>query len=331
MIRLLKLASEIRNSYNISNEYKINFVLKKLESLEDYVDILEAKKSTIRFQDYIDFNKGYIDNLNYFEEYHTNDDDLLCFNIYYLKKELCDLFELIKCGDFQIEDINYLYDSNFFDDINIIIEFINQDFCKDNNKNSLAVDNNLIRNLIIFSNNLDDIIQLSLDSKSGLGELSIKKSMNSLTTLKYTRYNEPQFSKYLHKIKVNSSKDFRLTNYNILGERYSSGRTTKIAFFKLPIIASNLEMLKNKLGIPNLEYIYYVPGFGNFKDIGMDEHTLYDHFIRLASQSEQYFQELVNLVSMPFNEERLDDIVNIINESNRIYQENFNLSNVRKK
>ncbi len=319
MEKLIRLASTIRNNYDVSSVPEFDNILKQLQTIEDSVEMLESMKTLIRFQDYISFDKSYEENYDYFKEFHDDDIELLCFNTYYLKNQLTDIFELITNDDFEISDIKDLYDESFFKDITTIITHMNQTLEIEKSKNGI-IDYTNIKNFIIFANNLDEIVNMSESSKSGLGDNSIKKSMISIGTLMGTSYNNPQFSRFIHKIKVGDSEDFRLTNYKILGERYTTGTPTKVAFFKIPISNENLDKLKEKTGAKNLEYIYYIAGFGNFSDIGVSEPVLYKKLISFAYDSEDYFQKIVNLTTKDFKEETVDKFANIIKDSIMKYQ-----------
>ena len=317
MENLINIANKIKNRFNLSQAGELNEIIQNLLELETYSNELKTKTTTIRFQDYISFEKKYEENYYFFKNYHNDESDLLCFNMYYLKKELSDLLELIANEDLGISDIKDLYDKQFFVQINKIIGKIKTTIEKE--KQNDTVNYNQIRNGIIFPNNLDDVLFLSEGSKSGSGENSIKKSMVSIGTLMNTSYSSPQFSRFIHKIKNGGGQDFRLTDLNILGERYTTGAPVKVAFFKLPILPENLEMVKERLNAPYLEYIYYISGFGSFADIGMSEVSLYKNLIALATASEEYLQELVRLVSVKFDESSLNRFIALLEESNKQY------------
>ena len=253
MEMLLRLAGEIRNKYGVEklSKHKIGLVLEKLVALEDKMDLLKSKTSNIRFRDYINCNDSYAVNYEFFISYYSDEDSLLCFNMYYLNKELLDVLEALNEDVFKIEEIDYLFSEFYFDSVITIIDNISQSFSKDDISFEIK-GNKQLRNLVIFADNLVDVKNMSLDSKSGMGDSSLKRSMSSILTLLYTRYNDPQFSRLVHKIKTGKSNDLRLTSNNILGERYTSAKTTKVAFFKLPIIPDNLEMIKKEFDIPNL-------------------------------------------------------------------------------
>ena len=326
MEKLLKLAKEIREGKNYSSDSKLGIVLEKLEELESIKNLLETRSTTIRFQDYIDFNKNYQENIEYFNEYNKDESNILLFNMYYLKKSLKDSLELIQTGEFKVEDIDDIYGNTYFQDIVIIIDSIKETLEKKQPINQIS--NDIVKNMIILPNNLDEVRALSEESKSGAGINSIKKSVSAIEKLICVSYNDTDFSSSVHKIKETTGhgadSDLRLTTFNILGERYSTGRTTKVGFFKLPITPSNMEKLKSKLNYPNAEYIYFVVGFGNFKDIGMSETDLYAHFIEFSKQQESYLQELVNIVSVPFTPQSLEKMVGTIKKSQSDYYEMCN-------
>lgn len=332
MEALLKLTGEIKNKFGTEelSKYKIGIILEKLVGLEDKLELLKSKKSNIRFKDYINFNEEYEVNFEYFSSYYSDDDSLLCFSMYYLSKELLDVLEALNDEIFKIEEIDYMYSASYFDSISNIIDDVSQSLSKGNV--SLEIQGNAqIINLAIFSDNIDEARKLSSESKSGMGEASIKRSMSSILTLLGTSYDNPQFSRFVHKIKTGKSKDLRLTSNNILGERYSAGKTTKVAFFKLPIIPSNLEMIKKELNVPNLEYIYFIPGFGNFNEIGISEGDLYEKFISFSYQCEPFFQKLVDMVSVPFKPKDLEEFIQYINDFSKEFNDMCKFNNGREK
>lgn len=332
MEELLRLAGEIRNKYSVEelSRYKIGFILEKLSTLDDKIDLLKSKTSNIRFRDYINCNDTYAVNFEFFNSYYSDEDSLLCFNMYYLNKELLDVLEALNEGVFKIEEIDCMYSDSYYDSISIIIDSISQSLSKGNV--SLEIQGNAqIINLAIFSDNIDEARKLSSESKSGMGEASIRRSMSSILTLLGSSYDNPQFSRFVHKIKDRNRKDLRITRNKVLGERYSAGKTTKVAFFKLPIIPSNLEMIKEELNVPNLEYIYFIPGFGNFNEIGISEGDLYEKFISFSYQCEPFFQKLVDMVSVPFKPKDLEEFIQYINDFSKEFNDMCKFNNGREK
>lgn len=309
MQKLIRLANEIKSKYDVSLVPEFENIIDELLSIE----AIDNNGTKVRYRDYIVFDRSYSENYDYFKEYYNDEDKLLGFNIYYLNNQLLDILELIECGDMKIEDLNDLYDESFFKDIVNIISNTRELLGALKNDDD---DYSKITNLIIFPNNLDDIIKLSSNSRNGLGDNSIKKSMQAINTLMNSSYNDPHFSRFIHKVKAGKmGEDFRLTDSKILGERYTTGKPVKVMFFKLPISSENLDMIKDKLGNKNLEYIYYVSGFGSFEDIGISEPVLYKELIDLAIDGENYLQGIVNFTSTKFDEHGLEEMINIIKDS----------------
>ena len=244
---LFKYAKEIRDTQKAPNNSKFYSILKQLEVLENNIDLSEIKDCKIRFQDYIDFNKNYQENYEYFCKYYNSDNELLNFNIYYLKKELSDILEMIVIGDLTVEEVDYLYSESFYSDIDSVINNIKRSFSKEfDNPLSKNINKAMVRSIFILPNNLDEIKDLSINSRSGAGLISIKKSLVALETLICTSYNDKEFSRHIHKIKNGRGNDLRLTEDKILGERYSTGKQTKVGFCKLPVHPENLKKLEDK-------------------------------------------------------------------------------------
>ena len=275
MKTLLEYVRKIINNNDVPSSSVFGFILKKLESLEDIVHLLDIDNSKMRFQDYIDFSKDYSENLEYFVNFTEDANSIIAYNIYYIKKELTDLLEMIINGDFTIEEVDNLYSAEYMYNLLNIISSIKDSVRLDYDEEPIyMLPPEATSNIIIFSDHLDDIRNMSLESK-GNGISSLKKSMKAIDALMSVSYTNKDMAGRIHKIKEERGKDLRLTDRSILGERYSTGRQTKVAFLKIPIHPSNMQKLKDKLNYPNVECIYFIFGFCSFKDIGLSEPDLY--------------------------------------------------------
>lgn len=321
MRELIEKAQEAKNKVIDKSDDKIKkskfyYILELLDSISSYdIDKLDTEEDNKIFNSFCDFRTSYDSNYNGFSEFcNGSKEDLLLFNVYYLKKSLKDIIESFSANIFTLEEIDQIFSTEF----NVIIEIINsiksylemkvQQLSED------SIDNSQIVNYIIFPTDdiLNRIKKLS-DTNTSWGTKSMSKSMSAINKLVCTRYNDPLFSHKIHKLKYKG--DLRLTKFNILAERFSTGKTTKVSFFKLPIESSNLKILREKMNCPQLENIYFITGFGDFKLIGISEENLYKEFLKFSHDSEKNLEYIVNLSKVPFSNDREEEFIKILSKS----------------
>lgn len=326
MIDLICKAKEIQERGIIENSKTYNLIC-SLAALSKDLKALEIQNINIRFQDYCDSKKKHIENYEYFRKYYNDIPSKLGFIIFCLKKEIQDIIECVYDGSFTIEqiDVGFGQDS-YFDEINTIFNELNEcifDIYEEMPKE--VIDSTNIINYIVFPSILSDIENLSYRNKSGRGDDSIKRSMSAVQTLMCSRYMDKTISSKCH-LFMNGrghGNGLKLTKYNIPGERYSTAKTTKVAFFKLPILPENLEILKIELDSPNLESIYFVTGFCNFENAGLDEMDMYDEFKNFSLDSEEELSTITELTVNPFTKGSKDKLIKLIVDS----KESFNRMN----
>lgn len=160
---------------------------------------------------------------------------------------------------------------------------------------------NSMVNYIVFP----DMENLSFDemrkklylNNPGYGIISENKVKTSFNTLRNISYNSKELSPKIHKL-MGRVKDhaLRLTTENIIFERYSNAKKTKVIFCKLPITSDIRDRIKKHYNNNNFENIYFVTGFGTINDSGYDEYDLYKIFQSDCYSCEDYLQNLVNIL-----------------------------------
>lgn len=184
-------------------------------------------------------------------------------------------------------------------------------------------------NYIIFpsSDAFYNMVETLYARKSGNDERNKKKISRIFRYLMLVQYEIYKTVKdLLHKIKDKTGSDLRLTSYNILMERISMNGRTKVAFCKLPLSLENKELLKDKLNNPFLDSLYFVTGFGVIIDSGYSELEVYKSFMDNSDASEEILQELADLVSNPLGTKELDYLLRLIEENQKLIEQEFGKS-----
>ena len=144
-------------------------------------------------------------------------------------------------------------------------------------------------------------------------ELSLKKAGSALKTLMSTSFNSPEFSSKVHKVIDNSrNHDVKLTSEEVPMQRYSTGKCTKVMFFKLPLSDENRNHLAQEFNFDKLENVYYIAGYGNFKDSGYSEPDFYRLFLNMTYSNQG---ELQNIVDATSNSKKYQELVTYIRAS----------------
>lgn len=314
-----------------NNNFFVSIDQEQLAELDEIIDGYnyieeEAKKVKvnypIRFQDYYDSNLSYSENLEYFKQNFPSYDEnyLYLFSKYILDKEFEDIKLILEEPEYGVDYlIELLEKKDMLENIAVIIDTLK----------SKTVDSEIdfsdATNLFVIPSYNSKILELLQKNSTGNEQLSINKAITAFKTLAHASFTDQEFSRKIHKVIDNSRKhDIKLTNYLLPMQRYSTGRSTKIVFFKLPLCNENREEIATKFGVKNLENIYCIAGYGNFKDSGYSENEFYRLFIELAYSNLDELQEISNCA---FDHNKCDELANYLSDSKKTIS-SLNVGNI---
>lgn len=312
---------------------KIDIILSNYYSCITSTFMEYEKKYSIRFKDYYDISSDSETNINFFRQYCPNvtDNDVFEFCKFFLEKELEEFFYVLDNPEDGIEELFELFDeTRIFDDAIFTIEYmkelLSQNVINNSNNSSSLI------NLVIAPKSMDEIISIS-ENNNGNGAISLSRSYSALKILSNVSYNNPDISRKIHKVLDNSrDHDIKLTDHRILLERYSTSKTTKIVFLKIPIAQENVEIIKQQFNMSDFENMYYIVGFGDFSYSGYSEGDFYKMFIKIAYRSENEIQKIVDLFSKPLIRVENGIEINKVNEAIKLVDNSFdNIENLSRK
>lgn len=288
---------------------EIDEIINKYNLIQEKTDKIKLDYQ-LRFQDYYDANLTYSENLEYFKAVFPNYEDkhLLLFSKYILDKEFEDIKIILEEPEYGVDYlIELVEEEGILRNAKEIVNYIETNSI--NNKNDL----NDVVNLFILPSYNSEIIEALMENNTGSSELSLKKAGSALKTLMSTSFNSPEFSSKVHKVIDNSrDHDVKLTSEEVPMQRYSTGKCTKVMFFKLPLSYENRNHLAQEFNSDKLENVYYIAGYGNFKDSGYSEPDFYRLFLNMTYSNQD---ELQNVVDATSNSKKYQELVTYIRAS----------------
>ena len=182
-----------------------------------------------------------------------------------------------------------------------------------NDVKSYPVELSTDSNFIIYLSNVEKERLNTVSSKSGKGSSVMGSRCKEITILNKSNYELLRQNGKIHQINV-SGKRYTgrvLTSDNIAYERIG-GVCTKVAYARIPILQSNLELLKGKYKNTQLRYIMVVICFGDFKSGGINEEKLYERFNLTATDNMNELEKIIKIFKEPFIPETFEEACSII-------------------
>lgn len=182
-----------------------------------------------------------------------------------------------------------------------------------NDAKSYPVELSTNSNFIIYLSNVEKERLNTVSSKSGKGSAVMGSICKEITILNKSNYELLRQNGKIHQINV-SGKRYTgrvLTSDNIAYERIG-GVCTKVAYARIPILQSNLELLKGKYKNTQLRYIMVVICFGDFKSEGINEEKLYERFNLTATDNMNELEKIIKIFKEPFTSETFEEACSII-------------------
>lgn len=230
---------DIEEFRQLDDEFKkkISEIIDRYNDLGERLDILDLNtKYDMRFQDYYDVNKTSEENIGYFKEvnHQLADVSIIKYLKYILDKTLEDLLLIIEEPEFGVDELVGLFDEKeIFSDAIYLLDNIEMMLTKENGKLDLSK----LTNYVVPFSDTQFIFDFLTKNNTGSENISIDKSMSAINTICNVSYSNPELSGKIHKVVDNSrDHDIRITDHNILLERYSTSGSTKVIFLKMPIL-----------------------------------------------------------------------------------------------
>lgn len=147
-------------------------------------------------------------------------------------------------------------------------------------------------NLIIYSNFIDESFDKTVNARSGKEVQSMKFISGLLQTLNKAEYLELRKKGLLHQIHNTEDRKRYFIEGNPI-ERIGNG-STKVNFIRIPVSEKNKQELKKSIN-QDLNTLYLVVSYGDFKNEGLDETKFYnDHCLLIK----KHFDELVCILDI---------------------------------
>jgi len=159
-------------------------------------------------------------------------------------------------------------------------------------------------NFIVYLSNVDNERNITISSKSGKGNAVIGNICKEIDLLRKSNYELLRQNSKIHQINdsLRRNSGVLLTSNNLAFERIGGG-STKVGYIRVPIVQSNLELLKKKYNNFNLRYLMLIICFGDFINDGIEEKRLYARFNSEADRYSEEIEDIIKIFREPFTPE----------------------------